>query len=138
MKILCKEHTMKKNKNVARLFLVSVPLIFLTATTEIVVFAAELRDYTLPSERQLRPYEMEVLRIPPSSPSPMKQVAPPTQQALPADVYERFRKQVQPLPPSERKKLKELFEKKVSATDNNEEKSHYYSLIAILYEYGIK
>lgn len=132
MNILYKEHAMKKKKNVARLFLVSIPLIFLTIAAEIVVFAAEVRDYTLPSQKQQRPYEVEVLRIPPSA--PMQQVAPSTQ---PANVYEQFRKQVQPLPPSERKKLKELFEKKVSATNNNEEKSHYYRLISILYECGI-
>ena len=102
-------------------------LLFLVIGGGAQCFAAELRDYTLPSQRR-PPYEQNVQQIAPQN-RPLSATEPEFN-----SVYERFRAEIRALTPDQRQILKATMERKLRESTTDEQQMYYRQLIAILGE----
>jgi hypothetical protein len=125
---------MKERRIVQNVVLGSILLILLIATAGSVAYAAELRDYTLPSQKR---YDVMINTLPSRAPAMQDQVAiVPSGQAETVSVYDRFRGDVKSLTSQQR--LKESLQTHYVSLAPGEEKAYYQKLISILDECGTK
>ena len=104
---------MKEKKFIFRLAAGFILILSMMSSFMLTGYAAELRDYRLPSEKS-RPY-YGVQTISPD---------------------DEFRAKVKPLTGNQRKKLKESFIQKYKTATKEDEKAYYQNLIRILDEFG--
>lgn len=130
---------MKERPNITGVILWATLLGFLIAAVGIAAFAAELRDYTLPSQKK---YEVRFESRTPGATEPLESTSPASVQSSKQpkgySVYDQFREEVKSLLPQQRKELKESLEKKRGAAVPGEEKAYYQQLIVIVDECGKK